>query len=563
MCRQKNDREMKRFAIAVLLVVAMIGSGTAQQRFNIGGAIIDPSGVTAMDMFNYSQHSYTFGTARSAAMAGAMTSLGGDMSSLMINPAGLGMYRTNEVILTPMIGVAHSANADPSYESNTSTRFSMSNFGMMFKAYEGTGKILAVNVGFGYNRIADLNYRTSFYRPDNNSSIAGVFARQLQQSGMRSDDFYDSDDYFDWWRIDPKYWGAALGYRCGLVYDKDNDGNQRAWAPDMYGTNPVVDQYASLNSKGSIGEYDLSVGMNIQNKFYVGATLGIQSIYQRREVYYGEQYVYAEGNAPSGNELRYFNYNQTSITDGSGVNFKIGLTYRPIENLRLGVAFHTPTYYSLDYSYQAAMVSRVRDNSTGKVISPDPEAMTEVWRDNGPNSWDFTSPARLLFGASYTFGDKAIISVDYERDWYNGIRTRKTPVGKGVYDDFFRQYFKGSNTVRVGAEVKPIPILALRAGYGFNGSMVKDKQTIFSSPVTYQTQYATGGVGVSFGFIFVDVTYQYAAARQTDYRLFYAIDRVGEVDPSSGNTVYKDDYSGIVRTKLTRHNVIMTLGFRF
>ena len=136
---------MKRFAIAVLLVVAMIGSGTAQQRFNIGGAIIDPSGVTAMDMFNYSQHSYTFGTARSAAMAGAMTSLGGDMSSLMINPAGLGMYRTNEVILTPMIGVAHSTNVDPSYESNTSTRFSMSNFGMMFKAYEGTGKILAVN----------------------------------------------------------------------------------------------------------------------------------------------------------------------------------------------------------------------------------------------------------------------------------------------------------------------------------------------------------------------------------------------------------------------------------
>lgn len=548
------------------MLLTGVGEIVAQQRFNIGGAIIDPSGVTAMDMFNYSQHSHTFGTARSAAMAGAMTSLGGDVSSLAINPAGLGMYRTNEVALTPMVGVARSTNNDPVYERNGATRFSMSNFGVVFKAYEGTGKVVAVNVAFGYNRLADFNYRTSFYRPDNQSSIAGVFARQLQQSGMRSDDFYDNNDYFDWWRIDPKYWGAALGYRCGLVYDKLPDGAggevQSDWHPDMYGIAPVVDQYTSFESKGSIGEYALSAGMNINNKIYIGFTLGLQSIYQRREIYYGEQYHYAQGDEPTGSELRYFNYNQTAVVDGSGVNLKIGVTYRPIQNLRLGLAFHTPTFYSLDYSYQAAMVSRVKNNATGALVSPDPEAMTEVWRDNGPNSWNFSSPARLLLGASYTFGDKAIVSVDYERDWYNGIRTKKTPVGKGVYNDFFRNHFKGSNTVRVGAEVKPLPILALRAGYGFNGSMLKDKQTIFSSPVTYQTHYATAGVGVSFGFIFVDLAYQYAVAHQTDYRLFYSIDQIGEED-SAGNTIYSDDYSGLYSTKLTRHNVIMTLGFRF
>ena len=543
-------------------MLLMAVSGVAQQRFDIGGSIIDPSGVTAMDMFNYSQHTHTFGTARSAAMAGAMTSLGGDMSTMSINPAGLGMYRTNEVVVTPIIPISRSINDDPSYERNNSTRFAMSNFGVLFKAYEGSGSVIAINVGFGYNRLADFNYRTSFYRPENASSIAGVFARQLQQSGMRSDDFYDNDDYFDWWRIDPKYWGAALGYRCGLVFDKDSNGNQRGWAPDMYGTAPSVDQYTSLESKGSIGEYALSAGMNINNKVYVGLTVGMQSLYQRRELYYGEQYTYAPGDAPAGQELRYFNYNQTAIADGAGVNLKLGVTYRPIENLRLAVAFHTPTFYSVDYSYQAAMVSRVRDNSTGKVVSPDPESMTEVWRDNGPNSWNFSSPVRLLFGASYTFGDKAILSVDYERDWYNSIRTDKTPVGEDVYDGFFKQHFKGSNTVRVGAEVKPLPILALRAGYSFNGSMLKDKDTVFSSPVTYQTQYATAGVGLSFGYIFVDVAYQYAAAKQTDYRLFYSIDTVGESD-SSGNTIYSDDYSGLFSTRVNRHNIIMTLGFRF
>lgn len=556
--------KLKGIVITSLLVALSAIGGVAQQRFDIGGAIIDPSGVTAMDMFNYSQHTHTFGTARSAAMAGAMTSLGGDMSTMSINPAGLGMYRTSEVVITPMVGVASSVNSDLAYQKNSSTRLAMSNFGVLFKAYEGTGKVLAVNVGFGYNRLADFNYRTSFYRPDNQSSISGVFARQLQQSGMNSDDFYDQNDNFDWWRIDPKYWGAALGYRCGLVYDKDQGGNLRGWAPDMYGISPIVDQYVSLESRGSIGEYAFSAGVNVDNKFYFGATIGLQSISQRREVYYGEEYDYATGNAPTGNELHYFNYNQTSIIDGRGVNLKLGVTYRPIQTLRLAVAFHTPTIYTLDYSYQGAMLSRVTavNNNSGKTETFDVEEMTEVWRDKGTTSWNFSSPARLLFGASYTFGNVAIISVDYERDWYNSIRTQKTPVGKGVYNDFFKQHFKGSNTVRVGAEVKPLPILALRAGYGFNGSMLKDEKTIFSSPVTYQTQYATAGVGVSFGFVFVDVAYQYVTSKQTDYRLFYSMDMVGDRD-DAGGVVYSDDYSGLFSTRVNRHNVIMTLGFRF
>lgn len=545
-----------------MAAIVSLGSISAQQRYNIGGAVIDPNGLSAMDMFDFSQQTHTFGTARSAAMAGAMTSLGGDMSVMSINPAGLGMYRVNETTITPMIGVAHSENNSSPYDGNSATRFSMSNFGVVFKAYEGTGKVVAVNVGFAYNRVADLNYRRSFYCADAESSISGVFARQLQQNGMTSDEFYDGNDNFDWWRLDPKYWGAALGYRCGLVYDKDVNGAQSAWAPDMYGTNPSVDQYATFESRGSIGEYAFSAGMNIGNKLYIGATVGMQSLYQRRKVYYGEEYHYAAADRPSGYELRYFNYNQSAIVDGAGVNFKLGVTYRPITSLRLAVAFHTPTYYKLDYSYQAAMASRVYDNATGKFITPDPEAMTEVWHDNGPNSWAFSSPARLLLGASYTIGKKAIISVDYERDWYNSIRTQDTPVGKGAYNEFCRQYFKGSNTVRAGVEFKPIAILALRAGYSYNGSMIKDRGVIFSSPVTTESHYATAGVGVSLGYMFIDLAYQYVSSRQSDYRLFYSIDQVGSTD-SSGTTIYNDDYSGLFNSKLQRHNVIMTLGFRF
>ena len=41
------------------------------------------------------------GTARNQAIGGAGASLGGEFSSLFINPAGLGFYKTSEFVVTP------------------------------------------------------------------------------------------------------------------------------------------------------------------------------------------------------------------------------------------------------------------------------------------------------------------------------------------------------------------------------------------------------------------------------------------------------------------------------
>ena len=161
------------------------------------------------------------------------------------------------------------------------------------------------------------------------------------------------------------------------------------------------------------------------------------------------------------------------------MNFKLGVTYRPIENLRIGAAFHTPTYYSFDRKYQGAMASLSYANRhTDPDVTPDKdgyiplEMQTPLLQDDGPNSWSFISPSRLLLGVSYAFGSRGVIAVDYERAWYNGIRVKDTPSGvpSGSYDDTFRSVFKGANTLRVGAEFKPVPVVSLRAGFGVTGS---------------------------------------------------------------------------------------------
>ena len=115
-------------------------------------------------------------TARSAAMAGAMTSLGADASSMSINPAGLGMYRTNEVTITPMLSFSRSTTNANGFEGNGTNRFAIGNFGMVAKLRESSTGVTAVNMGFAYNRTADFNYRYSFSNAGavGNASIADV-----------------------------------------------------------------------------------------------------------------------------------------------------------------------------------------------------------------------------------------------------------------------------------------------------------------------------------------------------------------------------------------------------
>ena len=88
---------MKRFSNtlfkSLLLAIMVVGASVASAQYRFGGLLMDRDGMMSNDIYTLSQTDFGFGTARSMAMAGAFTSLGGDLASMGINPAGLGMYR--------------------------------------------------------------------------------------------------------------------------------------------------------------------------------------------------------------------------------------------------------------------------------------------------------------------------------------------------------------------------------------------------------------------------------------------------------------------------------------
>lgn len=544
--------------IISLLCSLLLLCGVAKAQYDSGGLIIDPSTITAFDMFNSAHTQFNTITARSAAMAGAMTSLGADASSLSINPAGVGMYRTNELTFTPMMSFTRAKNNAQPFEGNSKNRFAVGNFGVVVKLRESSTGVTAINMGLSYNRLADYNYKYSFSNAGvaGNASIADVYAGQLAASGITSAQLkqnYDNFGNFRWSHYDPTYWGAILGYKTGLVGDTSG-----AWGRDMVVPNAAVDNFTTVESKGRADEWVWSLGINFNSKFYLGMSLGASTISQEKHIYYGEGYRYS--NNPQQNYcMEYFNYDQITQMKGTGINFKIGAIYRPIENLRIGVAFHTPTYYNVTYKYQGGMTSQVKAinnvdgytvNSQGYIDPPFSE-QTELLIDDGDYSWRYTTPTRLMVGASYTVAKQLILSVDYERDWYNTMRMKNSPYGP-LYKGFIKDEFKGSNTVRAGAEWRFIPQMAIRLGYGLWSGALDDNDEVYSSPVIYRTEYMSTGLGIALSKHFtIDLAYMYCKNNLTPYKTFY------------GYNANVDIASPTFRTSISRHNAMMTLTVKF
>ena len=566
------------YTLFAVLMMTMAGATnlSAQSAYpgtDVGGLNFGNDIIGFTDMYNLSFTAHNYGTARSMAMGNAFTALGADMVSASLNPAGIGMYLNSDFSLTPMMqfkssptegGVPYYNDIPRSQQefSERTNRFGMSSAGAVFTAYRGSGALTNFNVGFVYNRIADFNRNMLSASVGNSfqNSMANAFASQ-----SNSDNLQTNADGTMPFGNDPYFWGNVLAYKNGVT-NKDDLG----WFVDRIAPTAEIDQYSAMETRGSIGEYALTFGLNFVDIFYFGATLGIQSVNYKRDTYYGENYMY--GTYPSGEQmpyqLDYMNYMQRTRISGSGVNLKLGATLRPTKFLRIGVAYHTPTRYSLNMQYDAEMWSRTYSagsNPEGYDINPEgymyDNVYSGVWEDAGPTGWAFRSPSRLLTGVALTVAQRVILSVDYERSWYQNVKVKKAPID-GLYYPQTELLFKGSNTVRIGAEAMLTPFLALRAGYIWSGSTLRPeyRDVILSHPVIKQQSYITAGIGINFSSTtYLDIAYQYGMTHYTPFKTFYVLNDTAHpnYDPLF------DAESPLYTLRTKNHVAVVTLGFRF
>ena len=137
------------------------------------------------DMLRFAQTDYTSGTARSSSMGGAFTSLGADLSTMSINPAGLGMYQSSDLGMTFSVlnnRTSVEGIGAPVYtQKHGQTPMKFNNIGFAFNVWEGHDKLTCINLGISYNNVANYNSTVAYEVRNQPISIADIFRNQLYQ----------------------------------------------------------------------------------------------------------------------------------------------------------------------------------------------------------------------------------------------------------------------------------------------------------------------------------------------------------------------------------------------
>ena len=523
------------------------------------------------------------GTARFVGMGGAMGALGGDISTINTNPAGIGIYRSSEANVS--FGLSTYAT-ESAYQGNQmkckATFGDLDNLGFVLSTQYSTQKILRyINFGFNYQRVKSFNrdmqmkgnlgdFSQTFYMANQangitdwkdsytNSEIGWLSA--LGYSGFLITDLINQSDLNQLIASNPNF-DNYVPYKVNGVQVKDVNGQLMYVTPgDYVGMYSGADATFRSQERGGIDALDFNVSLNLSDRFYLGMTVSTYTVDYSKYAIYGEDYRNDE----------WYKLQTWSKIEGAGFDVKLGAIFRPVETspLRIGLAVHTPAFYSLNYKTSAVLDADVWNylaiENEGKVPADAigqytidtydkvGDDMTRKFHLETPWTFNlslgYTVGSSLALGAEYEYKDYSAMLFDDGSNFYNGYQ----------FENETTDMLKGTSTIRLGAEYKVIPQMALRLGYNYSSSIFEENayknlpinsiQTDTDFTNTESLSNYTLGIGYRGSMFYADLAYKLTAFKAK----FYPLDTF-------------DGESLVQATKLnnTRNQLLLTLGVRF
>jgi hypothetical protein len=276
-------------------------------------------------------------------------------------------------------------------------------------------------------------------------------------------------------------------------------------------------QHNDLLSKGGITEIAFSLASNYNDKWYLGATLGIPIMDYTRI----QTYTESDATGNPNNDFDRFTYTENYTTKGVGINAKLGLIFSPSTPWRIGLAIHTPSAFGLTDKISAGMMTRTENYTSLQqvdITSQKLDAETNVSPE--PNSFDYRlyTPWHFLLSGSYIFGSGqadakkqlGFVSADVEyittqNPHFSAPSSSDDGSGNSVnpYDglnEVIKQTYKGTISARLGGEMK-FDTWMLRAGAAYYTNP-------YSTPgIKADKLFLSTGVGYRKRMFFADLAY--------------------------------------------------------
>lgn len=514
---------MKKFIpILAVVIVATTGHIYAQNSY-------------AGDALRFSRTDYG-SSARFKGLGNAQISLGGDISSIGGNPAGLGMFTRSEFSVTPEFNnISSKASYLGQDTKSTKNTGNLNQAAAVWynpivrpKGSDLHKGVLSVVWGIGFNRNNDFGGQFNYQGTNNRTSIADDIAQQAY--GIP----------------EPQLKGLTqMAYGNFLIDQTQASGGNGATPQYTPATSQTNNQANSENRAGSTSELNFSGGINVSNQWYFGASIGFTNVRYVNSRTYNESGTIItdpanppiEANAQLGRTYD-LTLQSEQHTTGSGVNARLGVIYKPVDAVRLGATFQSPTWMHMEETYDYFLDTRFSGAGRGDEYIPN-----NIF--NNDFNYNLRTPYKGSFGASVILAPNALLTADI--DYVDYKSTKLSVSDAGGYDDirasndYIQQNYTSAINYRVGAEYRLNPF-SLRAGYGYNGTPYKVDPGNLSA-----VKYYSAGIGYRISQYYIDLAYQ---RNETNYGFSpYGLDNADAVPVAS--------------VKVARNNVFMTVGVRF
>ncbi len=533
------------------------------------------------------------GTARYVGMGGAMEALGADISTIGTNPAGLGLFRHSNLSVSLGPVIQQGMNK---FDNLSKTNMSFDQGGFVWSDILGDESFL--NFSFNYHKSRNfdrlINVNNSFV-PHNGrgASLSKLaFAKSTKHS--------DTSGGYDLGKGDNGTW---YGYR------NPQEDNQFAYpytqwdylytnaynVDDVNSTDGETlfsdanDYYFDEANRGWIADFDFNFSGNFSQRVFWGVTLGLHNVNYKSYSLYDEMLVNVNGD-DIGNVM----LEDDHRIEGNGFDFKFGLIVRPVEDspFRFGLSVSTPTWYSLTSKNYTSIFNNTYVGEYNQLLSPE----YDLWGYDNLSSEDefeykYVTPWKFGLSLGHTVGNYLALGASYEYSDYGAASTRGYT---GSYDyygnkntsqDRVMTYdtenkLSGVHLLKVGAELKPDPALAVRLGYNYqtsayNKNAFRDMQldspgVYFSSTPDYvnwdDTHRITCGLGFRYESLNIDLAYQYSMTKGTFHPFQSNVDfQDGYITYDNGVTepYYETCIATPTALDFKRHQLLLTLGYTF
>jgi hypothetical protein len=327
----------------------------------------------------------------------------------------------------------------------------------------------------------------------------------------------------------------GLAYQSYITNPDNTGSNYYNWLPQS----ALINQQGNLNTTGSISQWDLSYGNNYKDKVYVGGSLGLYGLVYNQNRTYNETLLTNSTDVMTNLSLS----DQLRVT-GNGLNANIGVIVRPVDFIRIGLGFRTPTILWLTENYSATLSANYQFSSYSGSNPPSSYVSTS----NTPQSYNYSMivPYRANGGVSIFFNKYGFVSMDAEYVDYTSATLMQN-------DNYPTNFSKANNNIhtagnssalnlRGGLEAR-IDIFRLRGGFAYYSSPYANNL----DNVDRSMKVLTFGAGVKFDNHYYDIAFMQPVFN-TGYQ------------PYSVNNMGSNPFA---TTKNTTTNITLTMGFNF